>query len=99
MEDEIMNVTEEVAENITEPVAEVVEAVGKDWSDYGLLAGGIVLGAAGMYGACKLAPKAIKKVKTWWADRDDRKQAKKEAKEKSKYYSEVQFIEPEVVED
>lgn len=99
MEEEIMNVTEEVAENIAEPVTEVVEAVGKDWTSYGLVAGGIALGAAGMYGACKLAPKAVKKVKTWWADRDERKQAKKEAKEASKYYSEVQVVEPEVDED
>lgn len=98
MEDEIMDVTEEITENIAEPVAEVVEVVGKDWTSYGLVAGGIALGAAGMYGACKLVPKAIKKVKTWRADRDERKQAKKEAKKSQKYYSEVQIVEPDVEE-
>lgn len=60
MSDEIMNVTENVAEGITDNIAdaavEVVEKVGNDWTKYGI---GAAVGALGALVVVKGVPKVV----------------------------------------
>ncbi len=78
MENEIMDVTEEVAENIAEPAVELVEAVGKDWHKYGLIAGGVAVAVTGVCVARKVAPKVSNRIKTAWANHQEKKQDKRD---------------------
>ena len=100
MEDEIMNVTEEVAENIAEPVTEVAKSISSALNGkYVCVMKGVTLGIMLTMTAYTYGPKVIASIKNRKAGHKDRKQSKKAAKKNSKGYSVVQYIEPEVEED
>lgn len=76
MDEKIMDVVEETAETMAEPVVEAAEKI--DWSKYGLIGSGVALVAAGAFAAYKLVPKGIERGKKWKAEHEARKQEKQD---------------------
>lgn len=76
MENKIMDVVEETAENMAEPVmAELAKEF--DWVKVGKAAGGAALVVTGVYLACKFVPKGIAKGKEILNNHAERKETKK----------------------
>lgn len=75
VDEKIIDVTEETAEIMAEPVAEIAKGI--DWVKVGKGAGVVTLVVAGAYGAYKLVPKGFNWTKTKLEDRAERKKEKK----------------------